>query len=441
MDSLLPLGLISFFLVGSFVLTALTSSLRSLRHAQARDLILSLGKLFFYAPFQQYFFPSRKIKLLFFASICAASLTRFCFAGMSIYYLVEIVDGNPGLSAAWASTLTGTFAFLLLSLAIGDVFPRFWASRRPKQALAVSAPIASVYLILCFPFSYIFLRLSLAWWRKVAFDPKHDQGSEVQARIFEIINDDSLGQNIDPDHRRLIESAITFRDRIVREVMVPRVDVLALAADLSIQEAAHRMAEEGYSRAPVYEGDLDHIVGVLLYKELLQTYLEAVESNDLERLMEPIRALSHSALFTPETRKISHMLQEFRRKQIHLAIVVDEYGGTEGVVTMEDLLEEIVGEIEDEYDSEEELFALDSDGSIVVDARMSILDISHKLKLSIPQETDYDTLGGYIFHRAGAIPRQGMVIHHDDFDLEILSSDERRVYKVRISPLDRGDKV
>ena len=156
---------------------------------------------------------------------------------------------------------------------------------------------------------------------------------------------------------------------------------------------------------------------------------------DRATLDTPIEKIAKPILYTPETKKISSLLQEFRSKQIHLAIVVDEYGGTEGIVTIEDILEELVGEIADEYDiAEEVLFTPLPDGGWIVDAKMSIIDIEEELGVKIPQGPEYDTIGGYIFHRAGAIPLKGWRIHHDEFDLEVLSSSERSIEKIRITP-------
>ena len=132
---------------------------------------------------------------------------------------------------------------------------------------------------------------------------------------------------------------------------------------------------------------------------------------------------------------LQYLLQEFRKKQVHMAIVVDEYGGTEGIVTIEDILEQIVGEIADEYDEDEEMFFAQNDGSWIVDARMNILDAEEQLGILVPQDGDYDTIGGYIYHRAGTIPSKGFVIKHDDFELEVLRSSERCVEKVRITPI------
>lgn len=244
-------------------------------------------------------------------------------------------------------------------------------------------------------------------------------------------------QNLLSEHdKKLFLSLLTFRDRIVREVMVPRVDLFCLPATTTIREAAISMQKEGYSRVPVYKNTQDHIVGVLMYKDVLAKYMEyEAKHKDYDFLDQPIEDLAKKVLYTPETKKISLLLQEFRKRQMHLAVVVDEYGGTAGVVTIEDILEEIVGEIADEYDEQEVLVHVTEKGSWIVDGRTNLLDLAAEFGIKIPQEGEYDTMAGYVFYRLGTIPKKGVVLHHDDFDIEILSSGDRFVEKVKITPL------
>ncbi len=242
------------------------------------------------------------------------------------------------------------------------------------------------------------------------------------------------------DHdKKLLQSVLTFQDRIVREVMVPRVDLFCLPESCTIRQAALSMQKEGYSRVPVYKNTQDHIVGVLMYKDILAKYMEhESQAKDTDFLDEPIEDLVKNVLYTPETKKISLLLQEFCKKQMHLAVVVDEYGGTAGVITIEDILEEIVGEIADEYDEAEVLVMPAGKGSWIVDGRMNLLDLSEQIGIKIPQEREYDTVAGYIFFRLGTIPKKGVVLHHDDFDIEILHSKDRFVEKVKISTHPKG---
>jgi CBS domain containing-hemolysin-like protein len=216
--------------------------------------------------------------------------------------------------------------------------------------------------------------------------------------------------------------------------------MFGLEAGTTIREAAKLLEEEGFSRVPVYEDNIDNIVGVLMYKDVLGKYMEyEAKNNDPTVLEAPISSIQKTPLYTPETKKISDLLQEFKKKHTHLAIVVDEYGGTEGIITIEDILEDIVGEIADEYDVEEEFFTSLPNGTWIVDPRISILDAEEQLGIVIPQEGDYDTLGGYIFHCAGEIPARGFKIQSNEFELEVLKSNDRMVQKVRIRPLPTNE--
>lgn len=315
---------------------------------------------------------------------------------------------------------------------LGNLFGR----AKPIAALKISYPIASLFLILFSPLTFLFLKL-----QKMIFTQDSSEGTpssyKIKDKILELVLESELHHELNPQDKKLIISVASFKDRIAREVMVPRIDVFVLSSKSSIHDAALCFVREGYSRIPIYKDSLDNIIGVLLYKDILTFYINWYEKEEkiaphaltIEHLLKPI-------LYTPETKKISHLLQDFRAKQIHLAIVVDEYGGTEGIVTTEDILEELVGEIADEYDDlqQELLFKPHPQGGWIVDAKMNIIDIEKELAVSIPQSPEYDTLGGYIFQRAGSIPTKGWKIHHENFDLEILKSSERSVEKVRIIP-------
>jgi putative hemolysin len=284
--------------------------------------------------------------------------------------------------------------------------------------------------------TFLSLKISQSFSRTIYFDHLYEPEAQTKQEIIDIIQEAQLSPGINRHDKKLIESVLSFRDRIVREIMVPRVDVFSLPADTPIKEALILIAAEGYSRIPIYRNTIDEIVGVVMYKDIFNKFREYEEKeHEAAILQAPIETIRKSVLFTPETKKISNLLQEFRKKQVHLAIVVDEYGGTEGIVTIEDILEEIVGDIADEYDEAEALFLPQHDGSWILDARMSIFDAEETLGIKIPQEGDYDTIGGYVFHCAGAIPTKGFVIHQDEFELEILDSNERVVEKVRIKPV------
>lgn len=419
------------------MLTAVSSAFRSIHKTDSKRLFQAVGRFFFYRNFHLYFFPRHEYEGLFFATICAQSVTRFCYAATSLLFIshtnlyVQAIE-NPFSDSSWFWLVLTFFGFILISFILGDYLPRIFGMRSPKTALRLCAPFSSFFMFMVFPISYVFLKISQSMSRTIYFDHLNEQMAEAKQEIIDIIHKTEVGPNLDIHDKKLIESVLTFKERIAREVMVPRVDVFSLSAETTIKAAAELIQREGYSRIPVYRNTVDNIVGVLMYKDILNKLTEFEQTGQPKILQAPIESIQKNVLHVPETKQISSLLQEFRKKQVHLAIVVDEYGGTEGIVTIEDILEEIVGEIADEYDREEELFHADSTGGWVVDARMNILDAEEELNIKIPQEGEYDTIGGYIFHTAGAIPSKGFVIHHDNFEMEILESNDRCVEKVRI---------
>ena len=301
--------------------------------------------------------------------------------------------------------------------------------------------MAVPYLVASFPICLLFLKTLTLLLRPSHFEHFNSSTVQLPEELLQLVQEASSATGLDAHDLKLFESVADFRKRMAREVMVPRVDVFSLPADMSIREAAKKLESEGYSRTPVYRENIDEIVGVLMSKDIQKRCIEAVEKQDFTLLEAPIETIVKGVLYAPETKKISHLLQEFRSKQVHLAIVVDEYGGTEGIVTIEDILEALVGEISDEYDDREALFATHPQGGWILDPRFTLMEVEDKLGIKIPQEGEYDTVAGFIFHCAGAIPPKGYIIHRDEFEIEILSSNDRIVEKVRIKPLHNGGQV
>lgn len=429
------------FLIGTAMLTMVNSAVRRIHKRETHKQFKLMGRLFLYRPFHLFFFPEHEYEGIFLANYCALNITRFCYTVSMLGFLTQtnlFMRALFGDSLAWLWIGLWILFFLLFVFAIGDYFPRIIGNRFPTTSLRIAIPLASFFMFLAFPFTYLFQKVSQSLSSVVPFETSVSTGKD---EIIEMIRKAELSPTFDVHDRELIGSAMQFKDRIAREVMVPRVEVFSLSADLTIREAAQLLAGEGYSRIPIYRNTVDNIVGVLMYKDVLKKYMEfEQQGRNPQILEEPIETLQKPVLHTPETKKISSLLQEFRKKQLHLAIVVDEYGGTEGIVTIEDILEEIVGDISDEYDQEEELYYAQADGSWVVDARMNISDAEEELGIKIPQEGEYDTVGGYIFHTTGTIPAKGFIIHHDEFDMEILKSNDRCVEKVRIRPVITPNK-
>lgn len=229
----------------------------------------------------------------------------------------------------------------------------------------------------------------------------------------------------------LFRTALRFQNVHAGEIMTPRIDMISLDSTSSLEDARKVALEHGHSRLPVFEANRDHIVGILYVKDLLQH----IESHGWDSAC--ITDVIRKPYFIPETKSISELLQEFQKRKVHLAVVLDEYGGTAGIVTIEDVLEEIVGEIRDEYDIEEEtLFEKEDDKTILVDAKIHVDALNDALNADIPEREDYETLSGFITYLLGRIPQQDEQIHTEGLRFTIVAADDRKVDKVRIEVLD-----
>ncbi|MBM3192278.1 MAG: HlyC/CorC family transporter, partial [Chlamydiae bacterium] len=396
---LLPL----IFLLASVAFSTLSKAMQALGKLQIKkEFDAHRGFYYFYFLVKK-LFPKDGWNNLTFLNGSTKQITRILYATTFIFYFLSqnffssiFIAGNHHILLKPSIFILIITIIVFLGLFF-DFLGTLLGSSRPLAALKLFYPIASIFLTFFCPVTFILLKLQKLIFAKDPKDLAASSPYKIKDKILELVLESDLQHELSPQEKRLMLSVASFKDRIAREIMVPRINVVILPSHSSIQEAALCFAQEGYSRIPVYKQSPDNIIGVLLYKDLLRFYLQTQkqqnpETATIENILKPI-------LYTPETKKISNLLQEFRSKQIHLAIVVDEYGGTEGVVTIEDILEELVGEIADEYDNaqEELLFQPHPQGGWVVDAKMSIIDIEKELGIPIPHSPEYDTLGGYIF--------------------------------------------
>ena len=233
---------------------------------------------------------------------------------------------------------------------------------------------------------------------------------------------------IEEEGRKLLQSIVDFGDTLVREVMTPRPDMVAIAADVTLADLRALFREQEYSRIPVYVENLDNILGVVYVKDLIQ--LKGVpETATLQR---DLAQLIRVATFVPETKRVADLLKEFQRKQAQIAIVVDEYGGTAGLATIEDLLEEIVGEIRDEYDVETEPVTEEPDGSFVFSGKVNFDAVRDRLSVEVEPE-GFETVGGYVLTRVGRVPAVGERFELDGMVVEVLEAERRRIHRVRFA--------
>ena len=327
--------------------------------------------------------------------------------------MAEEVFGSFTIGIAAGSTT-------LILLIFGEVTPKTFARHNAEQ-------LAPTMMTILRPFYWLFspLVFVLTWVAALAVRFLGGQSSsqgplateEDIAYMIRLGNQEGVLASTQGD---MLESVIEFRDTLVKEAMVPRTRICSLEKSASLLEVKSLVLEHGHTRWPVYEDNIDNVVGIFHAKDLLLSELDWVKN---------IRP----ALFVPEMMKLGDLLKEFQRGKAHLAVVVDEYGGTAGIISLEDVLEEIVGEIRDEYDKEEEyLFTKISDNLYEADGHASIYDLGDALGLSFPEEEDYETLAGFLIATYGKMPPKGTVIEFQGWRFVIEKADEKKIERVKI---------
>lgn len=330
--------------------------------------------------------------------------------------------------SSWISLGIIVISIGFLVVVFGELVPKSLALRFAEPvALRVVSPLQIFAAIFRYPVKL------LTFASNIFLAPFKDSTSFSESRISEeefklMLEEGTKTGVIDKTEHELIESIFEFTDTTAKEVMIPRPDVVALSIDTPREKIVKIVLEEGYSRMPVYKGTIDTIIGVVYTKDLLGL----LEYRDLIVLQDVIRP----AYFIPETKKISQLMRELQQQKLHMAVVVDEFGGTEGIVTMEDILEEIVGEIHDEYDEELKDVESSADGSFLVNARMSIRDFNERFRGDVPENDEYETLSGFLNKLSGRIPELNEELSHKNLLFAIVKKSHRRIRLVKVKKLE-----
>ncbi|MCX6141258.1 MAG: hemolysin family protein [Candidatus Kapabacteria bacterium] len=312
----------------------------------------------------------------------------------------------------------------VLHIVVGEQAPKTFAIRRSETvALAVAIPMR-IFFIVFRPLIYVLNWMSNAMLSMVGIEPaaEHDVHSPEELRY--LIAESSKQGALEISEQELIDNVFEFTETTAAQVMVPRSKIVALDHALPVDGLLDRVMNEGYSRLPVYKGSIDHIVGIVYAKDLLTL----MHHKDLIILQD----ILHAPYVVQEDVKIKRLLRDMQRDKVHLAIVIDEYGGTAGMLTLEDIIEELVGSIQDEYDDEAPLVQQHVSGVYELDASIRIDEANDLLPIALPEREDYETLGGLINVWAGRIPPTGDVVLLDDYECTILESTPRRVERVRL---------
>jgi len=334
--------------------------------------------------------------------------------------VAERVFGALGVAAATAFEVVVIFV-------IGESLPKTFAVQHPDRAALLTAPLVSA--VVRFPPVRLLARALIGLTNIIVPGKGLKEGPYVSEQELLALADVAVEEDvIEREERQLIHSIIEFGDTVVREVMIPRPDMVAIEARASVNDAMEVVMAAGFSRIPVYEQGIDDIAGLLYAKDLMRAVRD-------KRGDEMVRELCRTANFVPETKRVAELLPEMQKQKSHMAIVVDEHGGTAGLVTLEDLIEELVGEIVDEYDVEEPPIEPLPGGDVRVNARMPIDELNELLEAEFP-EGDYDTVGGLVYFLLGHVPSEGETVDYDGRRLKAERVQGRRIGRVRISKLE-----
>jgi len=336
--------------------------------------------------------------------------------------MTHLLDDESGRNLSWWSALI----VIVLYLVFGVALARALAAKDLERFLDGVIRIASIATFVLKPVNALVERIAIALMPILpgGVSEAENEGLEEDLRPHRYSSDDEV---IGEDEREMIDGILSLEEMTARDIMVPRLDIVAVDRSVSPSELIQIITKAGHSRIPVYQESMDRVLGVLYAKDLLPFVIGT------SRI--PLLDLIRPAFVVPESKRLDELFTELKRNRIHIAIVADEYGGTAGLVTIEDILEEIVGEIQDEYDDEEALFEQTEPDVLLADGRLPIEDVEDALHLEFEDDDDFGTLGGFVHKHLGRLPIGGDVFEAEGVRVEILGVERHRVRKLRITKL------
>jgi CBS domain containing-hemolysin-like protein len=346
---------------------------------------------------------------------------------LTLYYV-------EGQLAAWNRPTAYLLAFLigggLVSVFIVAI-PVSWARYRRERLLRWSLPVLEVMAVLLWPITAVLQVIDPIVRRLSGADLNPEDENGITDEVLSVVEEHESGSSVDDAQKEMLEAVFDLPTTTAGEIMTPRTDIHGIERHSSLNDAVTTIQEFGHSRIPVYEDNTDNIIGILYTKDLIP-YVGRSDTSDFD-LSQTLR----EAYMVPESKSVRDLLAEFKARKVHIAIILDEYGGTAGLVTIEDILEEIVGEIQDEYEPQDEepnLTWLD-ETTAEVDARMDVDDFNDQMDAAISEDADYDTLGGFVFAELGHIPEQGESFEWEGLRFTVTEAERTKICKIRIEKL------
>ena len=408
--------------VGSCYFAACNIALKSFNRKRLSELLEAAGRADRMAPFL-----ARRARLLL-----MTGTIRACLNFVVLLAMVNLFGRRLGDATLWVQYLAAFLVAGMLVSVFAVAIAHSWARYQPEKLLARSMPFLNACMAAVSPIIATLHVFDPIVRRICGADLSHqNEDEELSDQILSVVEEhNGVSGGVDDTQKQMLEAVVEFPATTVGRIMTPRTDVRGLPVDASLEQIKHYVREEGHSRIPVYEDSLDHILGILYVKDLIQ-FIGNGQSFELRRVL-------RQAMMVPETKSVRELLAEFKMKKVHIAIVLDEYGGTAGLVTIEDIIEEIVGEIQDEYEPNEQeptIRRLD-DTTFEADARVAIDDLDDEVHLDLPRDRDYDTVGGFVFATLGHIPEVGEHFEFNQLRFTVTDAGRTKVNRVRIERLE-----
>jgi len=418
--------LICLLVIGTLFFSVNAMALRIFSRSKLQDAFKAINR----EDFVELFVDSAE--KLFLACLLYRLILNMCIA-LWLLHILALARGGPQTMDYLLTFVVAMIICSVFSLAI----PCAWAKYASEKILSRSYKLLMLFAVIASPILWTF-RFYNRFVRRLAGVTETTPEEEQEERQEEFLTDleqHRIEGGVDEEEQEMIENVLELSDTTAEEVITPRTDIVAIEVNSDLQTIIGIINEAGHSRFPVYEENIDNIIGLLYAKDLLT---EIGKDPADFKLRDKIR----NAYFVPETKPLRTLLHEFQSQKLHIAIVLDEYGGTAGIVTLEDILEELVGEIIDEYEETppEHIQTIDKN-TIEVDARTYIDDINDEFELNLPENEDYDTIGGFVFSHLGYIPKTSETFDYGKLKFTVLSAEPRRVKRIRIQKIPEQQNV
>jgi putative hemolysin len=355
--------------------------------------------------------------------LCKTTRLMLTLSAIGTFILFYMAYRECELHILVLSFFALSLVYMLIARIIPHVLSESYADRISLAALPVAGLFTLALYVFVWPLQFVEDRLLHHALSSSDEEDRPTTEDEIKSLIAETDEEE-----LEEEEREIIRSVFEFGETVAREIMTPRIDISGIKDTLTVDECIDQIKESRHSRFPVYHENIDDVVGVVHVKDLLRLMAESKEET-------PITQLAKRIDFVPETMPLNDLLQLMKKSRSQIVLVVDEYGGTEGLVTMEDVIEELVGEIEDEYDLEEKEFHRRPDGSIMVKARIPIDEINEALDARLPESEEYDSLGGYVYAELGRIPRVGETLEASGYTLRVHAATRRQIQIIHMIPL------